>query len=70
MNTQVAENKICEGSDCLKAALSSDMANLRAMVASARSVGWGSNEAVTLLCLVLIQVLYYAVCKHKFQKHY
>jgi hypothetical protein len=45
----VLENKICEGTDHLKAALSSDMACLQVMVALARSVSWGSNKAVTLL---------------------
>jgi hypothetical protein len=48
---QVIETNICEGTDCLKAALSSGMTSLQVMVASARSVGWGSNEAVTLLYL-------------------
>jgi hypothetical protein len=48
----VIENKICEGTDCLKAALSSDMTSLQVMVATARSVGWESNEVVTLLYLV------------------
>jgi hypothetical protein len=45
----VIENKICEGTDCLKAALSSDVASLQVMVALARSVGCGSNEALILL---------------------
>jgi hypothetical protein len=49
---EVIENKICEGSDCLNSVLSSGMTGLQVMVASARSVGWGSNEAVTLLYLV------------------
>jgi len=46
------ENKICEGTDHLKAALSSGMTSLQVMVSSARSVGWGINKAVTLLYLV------------------
>jgi hypothetical protein len=49
---QVTKNNICEGTDHLNAALSSGMTSLQAMVASARSVSWGSNEAVTLLYLV------------------
>jgi len=49
----VIQNDIFEGTDCLKAALSSDMASLQVMVASARSVGWGSNEKLTLLYIVL-----------------
>jgi len=48
----VTENRICEGTDCLKAALSSGMTSLQVMVDSAKSVCWGSNEAVTLLYLV------------------
>jgi len=34
----VIENRICEGTDCLKAALRSGMAGLQVMVASAKSV--------------------------------
>jgi len=34
---RVTENKICEGTDCLKAALSSGITSLQVMVASARS---------------------------------
>jgi hypothetical protein len=43
---------ICKCTDCLKAPLSTGMTDLRVMVASARSVSWGSNEAVSLLYLV------------------
>jgi len=43
---QVIGNKMCEGTDC------SGMTSLQVMVASAKSVGWGSNEGVTLLYLV------------------
>ena len=46
------ENRIFEGTDCLKAALSSGVTSLQVVVVSARSVSRGSNEAVTLLCLV------------------
>ena len=46
------ENRICEGADCLKAALSRGVTSLQVVVVSARSVSRGSNEAVTLLCLV------------------
>jgi len=45
----VTENRICEGADCLKAALSSGVTGLQVMVASSRSVSRGSNEVVTLL---------------------
>jgi hypothetical protein len=48
----VIENRICEGTDCLKATLSSGVTSLQVIIASARSVGWGSNEAVTLLFIV------------------
>jgi len=48
----VIENRFCKGTDCLKAALSSGMTSLQVMVASARSVSWGSDEAVALLYLV------------------
>jgi len=51
-NAGVIENRICEGIDCLKAALSSGVTSLQVVVVSARSVSRGSNEAVTLLCLV------------------
>jgi len=45
----VIENRSCEATDCLKAALSSGVASLQVMVASARSVNRGSIETVTLL---------------------
>jgi len=47
----VIENRICEGTDCLKAALSSGVTSLQVLVFSARSVSGGINEAVTLLYL-------------------
>jgi hypothetical protein len=40
----VIENKSCNGTDCLKAALSSGITNLQVMVASARSVSRGSMK--------------------------
>ena len=46
------EDKICVGTDSLKAALSSGVKSLQVMVASAGSVSRGSNEAVTLLYLL------------------
>jgi len=48
----VIENRICEGTDRLKAALSSGVTSVHVMVVLARSVSCGSNEAVTLLYLV------------------
>jgi len=41
------ENRFYEGTDCLYSALQSGMTSLKVMIASARSFGWGSNEAVT-----------------------
>ena len=38
------ENKSCEGTDCLKAALSSGMTNLQVMVGLATSVSRGSMK--------------------------
>jgi len=40
----VIENRICEGTDCLKVALSSGLTSLRNMIVLARSVNRGSNE--------------------------
>jgi len=50
--TKLIANRICECTDCLKAVLRSGMTSFQFMVASARSVSCGSNEAVILLCLV------------------
>ena len=46
------ENRICDGADCLKAALSSGVTSLQVVVVSGRSVSRRSNGAVTLLYLV------------------
>jgi len=43
----------CAGIDPLKTALGSGITSLCVMVASARGEGWGRNEEVTLLYLVL-----------------
>jgi len=43
---------ICEGTDRLKAALSSGVTSLEGIVAHSRSVGWRRNEEVTFLYLV------------------
>jgi hypothetical protein len=37
------ENRFCEGTDHLKAALSNGMTSLQVVVASARSVIWGEQ---------------------------
>jgi len=47
----VIEKRSCEVADCPKAALSSGVASLPVMVASARSANRGSNESLTLLYL-------------------
>ena len=67
---QVTKNNICEGTDHLNAALSSGMTSLQAMVASARSVSWGSNEAVTLLYLVPWPSTQTCRVKTQYSKHY
>jgi len=45
-------SSLCEGTDCLKATLSSGVTSLWVMAASARSVAWGRNEKLTLLYLI------------------
>jgi len=40
----VIENRICKGTNCLKAALSSGVTSLQVMVASARSVSRGAMK--------------------------
>ena len=64
------EKKNCEGTDCLNAALSSGMTSLYVLIASASGVGWGSNEAVTLLYLIPYPVPICTVCNHKVQQHF
>jgi hypothetical protein len=46
VNAQVIENKVCEDTDHLKAALTSGMTSLNVTVASTRGVGFGRSEAV------------------------
>ena len=46
---EVIVYRICEGTHRLKAAFRSGMTSLQFMVVSARSVGWESNKAVTLM---------------------
>ena len=41
--------KICEGTDCLKAAWSNDVTSLAGIVAPARVVDWRSNDTMSLL---------------------
>jgi hypothetical protein len=47
----VIDNRICDRIDCLKAALSSGVASLQFIFASATIVIRGSNESVTFLYL-------------------
>jgi len=69
-NPGVIENRICEGTDCLKAALSSGVTSLQVVVVSARIVSRGSNEAVTLLYLVYIpSCLTYIERKKRFETY-
>jgi hypothetical protein len=50
--------KICIGTDRLNAAVISGMTSLLVMFASARSVGWGSNEAVIPVSCTLSKCSY------------
>ena len=43
-NPGVIENRICEGTDCLKAALRSGVTSLQVVVVSARSMSRGSMK--------------------------
>jgi hypothetical protein len=47
------EKKFCEDNGCLNSALQSDVTSVQVIVASARSVDWGSNKAVTYWVLLL-----------------
>jgi hypothetical protein len=49
---QVIENKICECTNCMKAALSSGVTSQQVMDALETIVGWGKNEGVTFLYLI------------------
>jgi hypothetical protein len=70
VNARVTENKVCEGTDHLKAALTSGMRSQNVTVFSARSVDCGRSEAVTLLFLVpWTRTLTYRV-KTQDSKHY
>jgi len=46
---KVIENKICEGTDCLKAAWSSDVTRLERIIAPTIIVGWRSSDKMSFL---------------------
>jgi hypothetical protein len=50
---EVTENRIFEGTDCLKAALESGITSLQYMFACARSVVCRNNRRVILLYLII-----------------
>jgi hypothetical protein len=50
---QVIENKICEVTDHLKAALRSGMTSLQVIIASARSVGFGGGAMIPWHCCIV-----------------
>ena len=55
------ENKIWEGSDCLKAALSSGVTIQQLMVGHARIVGWGSNGVMFIHLVPYPNALMYSM---------
>jgi len=66
---KVIENKICEGTDCLKAAWSSDVTSLECIVAPARIVGWRSYDKVLLLYVLPLPSTMTCVVKTQGSKH-
>jgi len=66
----VIDNKFSEGSDRLNAAIRSGMTSVQVIVASAASVGWGSNKAVILLYLVTWPSTLRCRVKKQDSKHY
>ena len=55
------ENKVCEGTDCLNAALSSGVIRQQLMVAHARIVGWGSNRVMFIHIVPYPNALMYSM---------
>jgi len=66
---KVIENKICEGTDCLKAAWSSDVTSLEGIVVPARVVDWRSNDTVSLLYVLPLPSTRTCVVKTQHSKH-
>ena len=55
------ENEICEGTDCLKAGLSSGVTSPHLMVAHARIVGWGSSGVMFIHLVTYPNALMYSM---------
>jgi len=66
---KVIENKICEGTDCLKAAWSSGVTSLEGIVAPARVVDWRSNDKMSLLYVLPLPSTRACVAKTQGSKH-
>ena len=61
--------KICEGTDCLKAAWSSDVTSLEGIVVPERIVDWRSNDKVSLLYVLPLPSTRTCVVKTQDSKH-
>jgi len=66
---KVIENKICEGTNCLKAAWSSGVTSLEGIVAPARIVGWRSNDKASLLYVLPLPSTRTCAVKTQHSKH-
>jgi len=66
---KVIENRMCEGTNCLKATWSSDVTSLEGIVAPARIVGWRSNDAVSLLYVLPLPSTRTCAVKTQCSKH-
>jgi len=69
LQCKVIENKICEGTDCLKAAWSSDVTSLERIVVPARIVGWRSNDNVSQLYVLPLPSTRTCAVKTQISKH-
>jgi len=63
------ENKICEDTDCLKAAWSSGVKSLEGIVAPASVVDWRSNDKLSLLYVLPLPSTTTCVAKTQCSKH-
>ena len=59
------ENRIYEGADCLKSALSSGVTSLQIVVVSAWSVSWGSMKQWPCCILCPVQAVWHTEWKHR-----
>jgi len=66
---KVIENKICEGTDCLKAAWSSGVTSLKGIAAPTIIVGRRSKDAVSLLYVLPLPSTRTCVVKTQVSKH-